>query len=88
MHAQIVVTRSSHTMLREELANALAVHKHRGGLIQKSIRRHTRRMPKDRLANQSGGSIAQEFVVEPGNSSAVVRSSETQIVNTSPTFIS
>jgi hypothetical protein len=43
---------------------------------------------ENRLAIQSGGSIAQESSVEPGISWAAVRSSETQMVNTSPTAMS
>jgi hypothetical protein len=66
------------------IATAIAVH----AIVVCEKKRHPApRAPdaENRLAIQSGGSIAQESSVEPGNSWAAVRSSETQIVNTSPT---
>jgi hypothetical protein len=64
---------------------------HRGGKHylhgEKKASGAARRMP-GRFVIQSGGSIAHDSSVEPGNSCAVVRSSDTHRVNISPTAMS
>jgi hypothetical protein len=49
---------------------------------------HVHRIVVSWVANYMGGSTAHEFAVEPGNSIAVMRFSDTQTVNFSPTAIS
>jgi hypothetical protein len=64
----------------------LAVHQAKVELVGR--RRATRCAGPRRLAHDKGGSNAHLFVVEPGNSEASVRFSDTQKVSVSPTDIS